>query len=496
MVAWQSPFSGPRFPFPHHVFTMAASASSFGIIFGNRDFFPDALVADARRDYLELFRRLGLDAVMLGERDTKLGGVETHAEARACAALFRAHRDRIGGIVVVLANFGDEKGVLETIKLSELDVPVLVHAYPDELDRLDVVRRRDAFCGKISVCNNLRQAGIPFSLTTRHVVAPNDPSFLADLDRFRAVCRVVGGLRHARLGAVGARPGAFNTVRYSEKILERHGISVTTIDLSEILGQAAKLGESDPAIVRKVDEIRAYAATDGVPAPKLVQMARLGVVLDEFVARHDLDATAIQCWTSVQQNHGCNVCTSMSMMSQDFRPSACEVDVTGVLTMYALQLAGNSPSALVDWNNNYGSDPDRCVLFHCGNWAKSFLPDARVATAPILGTVVGEENTYGALEGRTPAGPLTFGRITTDDNRGAIRAYVGEGELTNDPVQTFGNRAVARVPRLQALLRHVCREGFEHHVVMNASRSAAAFAEACESYLGWEVHRHGPSGEE
>ena len=465
---------------------------TLGVIFGNRDFFPDQLVPEARRDLEALLAAMGVEAVMLGTDATKLGGVETHADARKCAALFRAHRDRIAGVLVVLPNFGDERSVADTLKLAGLDVPVLVQAYPDDLDRLDVVRRRDAFCGKISVCNNLRQAGIPFSLTRQHVVRPQDPAFRVDLERFLAVCRVVRGLRGARLGAVGARPGAFNTVRYSEKILERHGISVTTVDLSEILGQAAKLGETDGRVTAKVAEIKAYASTAGVPAAKLVQMARLGIVLDDFVANHCLDATAIQCWTSLQQNHGCNVCTSMSMMSENFLPSACEVDVTGVLTMYAMQLASGSPSALVDWNNNYGADPDKCVLFHCGNWAKSFLPDIKVSTAPILGTTVGVENTYGALDGRTPRGPLTYGRITTDDSRGVIRTYVGEGELTDDDLRTFGTRAVARVPQLQQLLRYVCTEGFEHHVVMNASRTAGVLAEAFGRYLGWEVYHHAP----
>jgi L-fucose isomerase-like protein len=294
---------------------------------------------------------------------------------------------------------------------------------------------------------------------------------------------------------VGARPGAFNTVRYSEKILERNGISVTTIDLSEILAQTSKLTESDSRVRTKVEEIKAYASTALVPAPKLTQLGRLGVVLDDYVAANGLDATAIQCWTSLQLNAGCNACTSMSMMSESFLPSACEVDVTGVLTMYAMQLASCTPAALVDWNNNYGGDPDKCVLFHCGNWAKSFLPDARVSTAPILGTIVGEENTYGALEGRTRASPLTFGRMTTDDNAGVIRAYVGQGELTNDELNTFGNRAVARVPKLQKLLRHVCRHGFEHHVVMTGSHTADIVAEACERYLGWEVYHHERNGD-
>lgn len=469
---------------------MNQSQPVLGVIFGNRDFFPDKLVAEARADITQLFGELRLEAVMLDPAETKLGGVETHNDARKCADLFRRNRDRISGVLVCLPNFGDEKGVADTLKLSGLHVPVLVQGYPDELDKLDVVRRRDAFCGKISVCNNLRQAGIPYSLTTKHVVHPLDASFRSDLEAFLGVCRVVQGLRKVRIGAVGARPGAFNTVRYSEKLLERHGISVTTVDLSEILGAAAKLGEKDARLTTKVDEIKAYANTSAVPPPKLVQMARLGVVLDDFVAAHHLDATAIQCWTSLQANHGCNVCTSMSMMSEALLPSACEVDVTGVLTMYAMQLASLSPSALVDWNNNYGADADKCVLFHCGNWAKSFLPDIKVLNAPILGSTLGVENTWGALEGRTPARPLTFGRITTDDAAGRIRTYVGQGELTNDPLATFGNRAVAHVPKLQHLMRYVCREGFEHHVVMNASRTAGILEEAFARYLGWEVYHH------
>lgn len=474
---------------------MKPAPVALGVIFGNRDFFPDKLVPEARADIVKLFGELGIEAVMLDPAETKLGGVETHGDARKCAELFRRQRDKISGVLVCLPNFGDEKGVADALKLSGLNVPVLVQGYPDDLDKLDVIRRRDAYCGKISVCNNLRQAGIAYTLTDKHVVHPLDASFRADLLKFVAVCRVVRGVRGVRIGAVGARPGAFNTVRYSEKILERHGISVTTVDLSEILGAAAKIGEADKRLVAKVDEIKAYANATAVPPAKLVQMARFGIVLDDFVAAHHLDATAIQCWTSVQANHGCNVCTSMSMMSEALLPSACEVDVTGVLTMYAMQLAALSPSALVDWNNNYGAADDKCVLFHCGNWAKSFLPDIKILNAPILGSTLGVENTWGALDGRTPAAPLTYGRITTDDTSGRIRAYVGEGELTNDELRTFGNRAVARVPKLQKLMRHVCREGFEHHVVMNASHTAGVLAEAFGRYLGWEVYHHEAPGE-
>lgn len=463
---------------------------TLAVIIGNRDFFPDALVGEARRDILRLFAETGLRGVMLDEKDSKLGGVETFAEARKCAELFASRSAEIDGVVVVLPNFGDEKGVAETLKLSKLDVPVLVQAYPDDLDALGVERRRDAFCGKISVCNNLRQAGIPFTLTGRHVVRPDDATFKSDLARFVAICRVVRGLRGARLGAVGARPGAFNTVRYSEKILERNGISVTTIDLSEILGKAGKIAPGDQRLAEKLKAIQSYAPSAGVPADKLQQVARLGVVLDEFVVANDLDATAIQCWTSLQQNFGCNVCTCMSMMSEALLPSACEVDITGALSMHALSLASQLPSALVDWNNNYGGDDDKCVLFHCGNWPKAFAPDTRIASAPILGSTLGVQNTWGAMEGRTPAGKLTFARFTTDDTAGVIRGYVGEGTTTDDELRTFGHRAVARIPRLQSLLRHVCEQGFEHHVAVNPSHVGAVVAEACARYLGWSMHVH------
>lgn len=466
------------------------NTSTLGVIIGNRDFFPDKLVAEARTEILDLFKQLNITPIMLSDADSKLGGVETFAEAQKCAALFKKHADEIDGILVVLPNFGDEKGVADTIKLSGLTVPVLIQGYPDDLGKMDVVNRRDAWCGKISVCNNLYQYGIKYSLTTKHVVSPKDESFITDLKNFTATCRVVNGLRKVRIGAVGARPTAFNTVRYSEKLLQRNGISVTTVDLSEILGNANKLTVDDKAVKEKLEKIHAYTNTGLTPPDKLVQIAKLDVVLANFMEENCLDATAIQCWTSIQKNYGCNVCTTMSMMSENMLPSACEVDVTGTLSMYAMQLASGSPSALVDWNNNYADDDTKCVLFHCGNWAKSFLPDISISTAPILGTSVGTENTYGALDGRTPAMPLTYGRISTDDCKGIIKAYVGEGELTNDALNTFGNRAVAQINNLQGLMNHVCRNGFEHHVVMNASKTAGILKEAFENYLGWETYSH------
>jgi L-fucose isomerase-like protein len=466
------------------------NGACLGVILGNRDFFPDVLISEARRDLTKLFAELQIEPVWLLPAESKLGAVETWSDAQRCGDLLRRNRDRIDGILVCLPNFGDEKGVADSIRLSESRVPILVQACPDDLDQFGLDRRRDAFCGKISVCNNLRQYRIKYSLTRDHTVAIFDPRFKEDLVRFVQMCKVVRGLNRVRIGAVGARPNAFNTTRFSEKLFEASGITVNTIDLSEVFGNAARISNDDASIKQRVEQIRSYADASQVPDEAIVRMAKFALIVDDWMKSLSITATAIQCWSSLQKNFGVNVCTIMSMMSEQMLPSACEVDIAGVVAMYALQLASGTPSALVDWNNNYGTDPEKCVFFHCGNWAKDFLPDIRIATAPILGTTLGEENTYGALEGRTQAGPVTFGRVSTDDLTGKITAYVGEGEFTEDPLKTFGTRAVVRVKGLPALMHRICQNGFEHHAAMNGSHTAAAVAEALSRYLGWETYHH------
>ncbi|MFO7631510.1 MAG: L-fucose/L-arabinose isomerase family protein [Caldilinea sp.] len=470
---------------------MKNAKPTLGVIVGNRNFFADSLVAEGRKKILEKLATFGIDVVIVDEQTTKLGAVETWADSQKCADLFKRNRDRIDGILVTLPNFGDEKGVADAIQLSGLTVPVLVHAFPDTTSELTVAGRRDAFCGKFSVTNNLYQYGIKFSLTQRHTVDPDSAEFKEEIRRFVQMCRVVGGMRSARLGAVGARPNAFQTVRYSEKLFQASGINVSTMDLSEVIGKAQKLENTHPRVKGKVDEIKGYAVNRGAPEEKLALMAKLAIVLDDWMDANAIDATALQCWDSIQQNYGINVCTVMSMMSERLMPSACEVDIAGAASMYALSLAAGTPAALVDWNNNYNDEPDKCLYFHCGNWAKSLISEIELISAEVLGATLGSDNTWGAIQGRTPPGPLTFARIDTDDRRGVIHTYVGEGRFTDDPLSTIsGSHAVVEVPGLQKLLYTICRNGFAHHAAMTTAHAAGVLAEAFELYLGWEVYHH------
>src|SRR5438874_2053278 len=212
-----------------------------GVIVGNRGVFSDHLARSGRQEMLSALTAQGIKPIALGESDSKHGAVETRQEAARCADLFKKHRDEIDGVVVTLPNFGDERAIAETLRMANLDVPVLMQATPDTPSKMTIRDRRDSFCGKMSACNNLAQYGIPYSLTTLHTEAPNSQQFQDDLDWFQSVCRVFKGLKKLRIGAIGARPAAFNTVRYSEKILESTGISVETLDLSAVMCRIQRL---------------------------------------------------------------------------------------------------------------------------------------------------------------------------------------------------------------------------------------------------------------
>jgi L-fucose isomerase-like protein len=469
---------------------MSHKKMTMGVIVGNRGFFPDQLAKTGRQEIIDALAKAGMDSVVLGPEESKHGAVETHEEAKRCAALFRKNSDRIDGVIVTLPNFGDERAIADTMRLARLDVPVLVQATPDNASKMTILHRRDSFCGKMSACNNLRQYGVPYSLTRLHTVAPDSAEFQQDLAWFAAVCRVANGMRNLRVGSIGARPAAFNTVRYSEKLLEASGITTETVDLSEILGRIARLKDDDAGVQGKLAEIRKYVTTGGVPDAALIKMSKLGYVIDHWMKQTDVKVSAVQCWTAMEEYFGVVPCTIMSMMSNNLFPAACEVDVCGTLSMHALALASESPSALLDWNNNYGEDPNKAVCFHCSNLPKHFFQDVRMDFQEIIAGTVGKDNTFGTVVGRVKPGAMSFARFSTDDRAGTIRGYVGQGEFTNDALNTFGGVGVVRIPELQTLLHYICENGFEHHVAANFSTTAAAVHEAAIRYLHWPMYWH------
>ena len=465
---------------------------TFGVIVGTRGFFNPVLAAEGRKALLAKLQMLGYQVVITPVEATPNGAIETRADARKCAELFRAHRDSIDGVIVSLPNFGDEVAVVETVQMAELNVPVLVQASDDDIDKVDVAHRRDAFCGKLSVCNNLYQYGIPFTDTSRHTCKIESEGFTGDLDAFARVCRVVRGLRTLRIGAIGARPAAFRTVRASEKLLQTSGITVIPVDLSEIIAAAQRVRDDDKTVKETIGTIKNYGKIPArIKEEQILRQAKLTVTINRWMEANECDASAIQCWSSIEQNYGCATCLTMSLMGQKLMPSACEVDITGAVSMYALALASGKPPGFLDWNNNYGDDPEKCVNTHCSNYPKDFVGgEIEISELDILGATLGREHCFGAIKAKVKAGPMTFFRMDTDDRVGRLRAYVGEGEFTDDPFAMDGGIAVCKVRNLQSLLENLCHYGWEHHVAMVRGNWARAIKEAVGRYLKWDLHVH------
>jgi L-fucose isomerase-like protein len=468
--------------------------TTFGLIVGTRGFFNPELARQGRKDLLAKLDKLGYSYVIPPEEATPNGAIETFADAKVCAELFKQHQDEIDGVVVVLPNFGDEQGIVHTLDMAKLKVPVLVMACDDEDPmKLLTKERRDSFCGKFSVCNNLYQFGIPFTDTTYHTYPIDSELFTKDLDFFTRVCRVVKGLTNLRVGAIGARPAPFHTCRYSEKLLQASGITVVTVDLSEIIASATGLFENKPkAVQNKVAEIKDYGTIpDYITEQAILKQAAWSVAIESWMAQNECEASAIQCWTSVQKNFGCATCLTMSMMGEKYMPSACEVDVAGVVSMYALLLASGNPPGFLDWNNNYGEDRDMCINTHCSNYPKSFIGKTpEISNLDVIGADVGYDISFGAIKAQVAAGPMTYFRMSTDDTRGLIKSYVGEGEFTDDPTNIQGGSAVCKIDNLQGMMKYVCKNGFEHHVAMTRGHYADVLEEAISTYLKWDLYRH------
>jgi len=414
--------------------------------------------------------------------------VETREEALRYAAFLRENHGKFDGVILCLPNFGDETGAL--VALGEAGVPILIQAYPDELDKMAPESRRDAFCGKFSVMDVFTQSKVPFTALVPHVVHPQSETFAANVDTFDRLCRVVGGLKSLVVGAIGARPAAFKTVRIDELALQRHGITVETFDMADILARMRGLSNTDFAVKNQIQQMKEYCAWQGVPQTARVHLAKLGVVLNHVIEQHHLDAIAVRCWLELQKEFDISPCVLLGMMNETGPSAACEVDVGSAVMMRALQLASGRPAACLDWNNNYGDEQNKCVLFHCGPVPRSLMAGpGRVTQHAILANAVGKPCGWGCHVGRIAPMPMTFGNLMTEGGR--IKTYVDEGRFTEDPIPDdfFGCAGVAEIPDLQRKLQTLGYLGHRHHTNIAPGHVAEPLAEAFEKYLDFEVAR-------
>ena len=465
---------------------MTHKKSTFALFFGNRGFFPASSIAGARKEMRRVLRQMGHKSLLLDEGATRHGAVETPQEGRVYANFLAENKGKLDGVILCLPNFGDENGAVAALK--DAGVPILIQAYPDELDSMAPEVRRDAFCGKLSIMDVFCQNGIRFTALKPHTVSPSSERFRAAVDHFDRVCRVVKGTRDMVVGAIGARTTAFKTVRIDELALQRHGITMETLDLSDVFARVKALSRSDNAYRYKARKLKKYANWDAVPPEAFDNLVRLGVVLDAIIKEYELDALGVRCWTEMQQVLHISPCVLLSELNERGIAAACEVDVGNAVAMRALSMAGGGPAACMDWNNNYGDDDDKCILFHCGCAPAGMMTGAGTVTEhAILSGTAGKGCTYGCNVGRIAPFEFTFGSLATEAGR--LKLYLGQGRFTQDPIpaEFFGCAGVAQVERLQDVLLHVGRMGHRHHVSLTPGNVLAPAREALGNYLGFEV---------
>ena len=356
--------------------------SSFALFFGNRGFFP-ALMASAREG-TRVLNAMGHEAVVLMVRP-RYGAVETPARERSTASSKRTRK--LDGVILSLLTSAMKRAVAA---LRNAGVPILIQAYPDEMDKMAPETRRDAFCGKVSIMDVFCQNGIPFTALKPHTVAPSSARFAQNVDHFDRVCRVVKGMRNLVVGAVGARTTAFKTVRIDELALQRHGITMETFDLSDLFARMRAVDPKSDAYRAKEDRYLGYTDFSGVPGDKRDALIRLGVALDTLIEEARLDTIALRCWEEMQRQLGISPCVVLSEMNDRSVTAACEVDVGNAVAMHALGLASGEVTACLDWNNNYEEDDDKCILFHCGPVPQSMMTaKGKVEEHAILANAVG-----------------------------------------------------------------------------------------------------------
>ena len=458
--------------------------TTFALYFGNRGFFPGELIADARRDLIAACEAAGYGTIVMDESLTRYGAVETIVEGRLFAKFLEEHRGEYDGVILSLPNFGDENGA--AVALRDAGVPILVQAFPDEMDKMDFAHRRDAMCGKLAMCNLLRQLGIRYTLTERFCVHPLSEDFRRDLDYFAGVCRVAGGMRRFNIGAIGARTTAFKTVRYDEIAFQRLGVTVETIDMSRVFAEMDKVEpealEAKKAVYAALSDFGTY------PPEKLENIARLGVVIDALIEEYDLHAIAIRCWDELQKRYGVAPCLILGELNERGISAACELDVTNAVMMRAVGLAANYPVMLLDVNNNYESDRDKVIFFHCGPAPASLMRGrGKIEEHLMFRKSYGEGTGVGINRGKFIVDDVTVGSFKTEN--GKLCAFVTEGRLTDDelPEVFFGCGTVFEKPDANAMLTYMAKNGYRHHVAITRGHAAAAVCEAFRNYLGYEI---------
>ena len=462
---------------------------TFALFFANRGFFPGELIADARKDMIAALEKNGFDYIIMDENLTRYGAVETIKEGKEYNKFLKENEGKYDGIIASLPNFGDENGA--SVAFKDVNVPILIQAYPDEEGKMDFAHRRDALCGKLAMCNVLRQLNIKYSLTKKFTVSPLSADFDEDLDQFAAICRVVRGMKAFNIGAIGARTTAFKTVRVDEIALANKSINVEDIDLSAVFARVDALSNDDIKVINKINKMNEISDFSKYNEEKIINISKLAVVIDDLIEEYNLHAVSIRCWDELQKKYKIAPCVILSELNERGITASCELDVANSIMMKALNHAANFPVMLLDVNNNYNDCDDKCILFHCGCVPASLQtkPKGTIEEHLMFKKSYGEGSGVGLNVGKIQKNKVTIGSVKTEN--GKVCSFVFDGNLTDDPIESsfFGCGVVLEKDKINDVLRYMARNGYRHHVAVTKGQYADAVQEAFDIYLGYQIDK-------
>ena len=456
---------------------------TFALAFCNRGFMPGELIYGARDDMIKAVTDAGYDYIAMDAELTRYGGIETRDEGLLYAKWLKEHEGEYDGVIFSMPIFADENGAI--MALQDAGVPILMQAYPDEIGKMDFQHRRDAFCGKFSVTDVFTQYQVPFTVLKPHVVHPLSEKFQENLRDFAAICRVVNGMKRFTIGCIGARTTAFKTTRFDEIGLQKHGITVESFDLSELIYMVGEMADDDEKVIAKKATLSAYTDFTGVPSANQMTLAKISVAIDWYIETYHLDALAIRCWNEMETILRVCPCVLLSELNDRGIVTSCEIDLTSAIAMRAMALASEEPTAVLDWNNNYGDDENKVILFHCGSTAQGLMTEKGTVTEHKMFAKDDPGSGWGTNEGRIRPMKTTISNALTVD--GELILYASEAEFTDDPIEEayFGCAGVCEVPDLQNKLIKLARGGFKHHTCVGVGHMKDILKEAFTTYLGY-----------
>jgi L-fucose isomerase-like protein len=457
---------------------------TFALAFCNRGFMPGELIYQAREDMIKAVTDAGFNYIAMDPDLSRYGGIETRDEGLLYAKWLKEYKGIYDGVIFSMPIFADENGAITA--LQDAGVPILMQAYPDEIGKMDFIHRRDAYCGKFSVTDVFTQYNVPFTVMKPHVVHPLSDAFTRNLKDFAAICRVVNGMKRFNVGCIGARTTAFKTVRFDEITLQKYGINVESFDLSELIYKVEHKADGEAEVVDKIKTLENYTDFTGVPESNKLTLAKISVVIDEYIEEYHLDALTLRCWNEMETYLRVCPCVLLSELNDRGIAASCEIDMCSALTMRAMNLASEEPTAVLDWNNNYGEYQDKVILFHCGPVAQSLMTEKGTVTEHKMFAKNDPGSGWGCNEGRIKAFPTTISNCQTKDGR--IIVYASEAQFTEDHIEEgfFGCGGVCEIPDLQNKLIKLARGGFKHHTSVGVGHMKEILKEAFTTYLGYD----------